>query len=286
MSKTVRLMRPSLSGNCVFAVRFHVQTAWGKPNDIKDAKDRGQNPDFPGWLFALFNPLYYRDAREDEGHTATASTFDKLAFVLRDEKEDPFACIMFDDIPRLRKCIAMLTPPIVKGEWDTLNLKIPPRSEEAYWRRYRRWDKDTGGMIGNCWHIPFSKILHLATVTMIGADPEIKPSYTNEYGQEITAEMQEKRLMTLKRLAVDPDGTERRVSIQEILKRDPKGRYMDFSALPLLDYSNPEHLKAKRIEFARQCACQARREKDPKIAEELRLASELMLQLAGIRREG
>lgn len=220
---------------------------WGKTNDIKNAKDRGQNPDFPGWLFAILNPLYYRDAREDEGHTATASTFDKLAFGLRDNKGNLFACIMFDDIPRLRKCLTMLIPPITSGEWDILNLKIPPRSDEAYWRKYWKWNKDTGGMIRNNWHIPFAKILHLATVTMIDDDPEIIPSYTNEYGQCITAEMQEKRLTTLKQLAKYPDGSERRISTKEIAEHDPNGRFIVLSGIKKFDPNNSEHVKASML---------------------------------------
>ena len=211
--------------------------------DIEKAIAEGRDPDFPGWLFNIFNHLIYMDRKAEAGYTnTTASAFDKLAYVLRDSEEKLFACIMFDDIPRLRRCLEMILPPMAKDpitnkrEWDIANVRIPKRNDR-YWSKYRRWDNSTGGMILNMWHIPFYQLLPLATVTMIDADPQILQDHENTYGQLITAEMQRNRLNTLKNIALYPDGSERRIYIEEIRRKDPRHRYIDLSVFAKRGYA-------------------------------------------------
>ena len=87
------------------------------------------------------------------------------------------------------------------------------------------------------WHIPFYQLLPLATVTMIDADPQILQDHENTYGQLITAEMQRNRLNTLKNIALYPDGSERRIYIEKIRRRDPRHRYINLSVFEKRGYA-------------------------------------------------
>ena len=69
MSQAVRLIRLSLSGNCVFAVRFHVQTALEQKIDrcaryIK--KHQGDNVSLDRTMLKDFDPVYYHEGKEDQ----------------------------------------------------------------------------------------------------------------------------------------------------------------------------------------------------------------------------
>ena len=223
--------------------------------EIQDAIKEGRDPDFPGWLFAMINPIAYRNMRIDGGWKTIADAFDRLAIILTDDTSDPFACIMFEDIPRLCRCLVELLPPIINNEWTidrTDKIIIPARDDWKYWRKYKRFDKFTGGIVNTMWHIPFCRISHLATVTMIGNDPGIAQTYINEYEQEITEELQIGRLEYLKKCAHNLDGSERRLSIDEIVRSDPRGRYIDLSAVEKLNVNNPKHKRIKAIQEAGQ----------------------------------
>ena len=192
---------------------------------------------FPGWLFNLLDHPSYKDYSEIEGRTATAAECGKLVFVPMDSEHKPFACIMFENTRQLVKCLAGILP---LHEWsigDPENLY--PYENKKYWDRHKRFDKEHGGMMDNCWYVPFRQISHLATVTMINNDPEIKETYTNQYGQEITRELQEGRLNYLKQCA-----EERRIYPDKIDHEDPGHRFIDFSAVR---EGKPEELKMTHI---------------------------------------
>ena len=226
-----------------------------REKEIQDAIKDGRDPDFPGWLFAVINPIAYRHMRIVEGWRATADAFDRLAFILKDNNSEPFACIMFEDIPRLCRCLVELLPPIINNEWTierTDKIIIPARNDRKYWGKYELFDKHTGGIIKTMWHIPFRRISHLATVTMIGNDPRILQTQINDHEQLITEELQIERLEYLKKCAHNMDGSVRRLSIDEIVRTDPRGRYIDLSAIEKFNINNPKHERMKAIQEAGQ----------------------------------
>ena len=91
-----------------------------------------------------------------------------LAFVLfdgADLREQPFACIAFEDTGKLRERVRSCLP----AEWDLEGWNnIPNLANREYWDRRidfaqygwcrsSAWSRDNGGMVQNCWHIPFRR---------------------------------------------------------------------------------------------------------------------------------
>lgn len=165
-------------------------------------------PRFPyaGWILALFNPELLIEIKKKNSPMPTgAVTPSTLAFILFDGiegEEEPFCCIAFENIPDLRRRIMDCLP----SEWDLENWNLPDLTNKEYWQRYinfdnhgfsQKWDEGRGGMIQNCWHIPFKSLADLATVTMIGED---KINLSNpDPAQEI---IQIERLAYLKEQAI------------------------------------------------------------------------------------
>lgn len=146
-----------------------------------------QNPEerwkaYPGWLLSLFNPDMLQRIKAARGRPETVTQPTTIDFFLFDGatigEEKPFACVSFESIDlliqRIRECLP--------AEWNLESWNLPPLNEKDYWRNFMdvdgkqgyctNWNRNNGGMIGNMWHIPFRRLADIATVTMIGDDPE------------------------------------------------------------------------------------------------------------------
>ena len=155
----------------------------------------------PGWIFAMFDPAAYtsirredRKKKEAEGKQVsevTAVTPGVLAVVLTDENENPFACVAFEDIPKLLTRLYLLCPDSDREKWGLPDIDgLTPAANEEYWNQYTKyydkrirqyhnikWNKESGGIIEVNWHIPFRNLADIATVTMIGSDPDPAEEY-------------------------------------------------------------------------------------------------------------
>lgn len=143
-------------------IPFEVFHRWDVP-----AEDRYQ-----GWLLSMYNYKVYNAVKQQHGRAEQAETPGTLAFMLMKENKEPFACVAFEDMKALLTRLYEILP---FNEWDLDTLTIPPATDTEYWSKYIRdgkqqpaWDADRGGMIQNCWHVPFKRLADLATVTMIG----------------------------------------------------------------------------------------------------------------------
>ena len=129
---------------------------------------------------SLFNPESYSQIKKNNGAPDKVKRPGTLVFFLFHGiplQEKPFACVAFEDIERLKDRICECLP----FEWNVKNwMGIPPLSDSEYWNQFvkledhgfnRKWDPERGGMIQNCWHIPFRTLADMATVTLIGKDP-------------------------------------------------------------------------------------------------------------------
>lgn len=175
----------------------------------KETKER--NKWYSGWLPSQYNPRDYTFMRKDirekqlsEGkhpREVKARTPGALVMVLTDNRQNAFACVAFENMPELLTRLLKLCPD--PDSWGLTDPeKIRPAIDKKYWEQYEtwygKWNDTYGTIINNMWHVPFRQIMDLATVTMIGGEPEILPTFTNEWGQTVTAELQRQRLDTLK----------------------------------------------------------------------------------------
>ena len=115
----------------------------------------------------MFNPALLRKIKQDHNAPDGVVMPSTLAFILFDGavlREKPFACIAFEDIGALRERVRSCLP----AEWNLERWNIPNLANRDYWRRWfdydknglckpDAWDNDNGGMIQNCWHIPFRR---------------------------------------------------------------------------------------------------------------------------------
>lgn len=174
---------------------------------------------YTGWIGicnAFWYTLFRKEIREKQNADGkypaevSARTPNALVYVLLDAKGNPFACIAFEKIPELITRVCEICPdPAGFGLTDIDTQK--PATDRKYWKQYETWNDEYGKVIGNMWHIPFRQIMNLQKkdgetinlplVTMIGKDPEILETFTNSYGQTVTAELQRTRLNVLKEKA-------------------------------------------------------------------------------------
>lgn len=149
-------------------IPFEVFHRW----DIR-AEDR-----YPGWLLSLFGAEQYtKKVKQAHNRPETSEPPGTLAYILMKENGEPFACVAFEDMYKLLTRLLDILP---FKRWNIPKMEIPSATDIAYWRNYIRdgryqpaWDPDRGGMIQNCWHVPFKTLADLATVTMIG---EVNPA--------------------------------------------------------------------------------------------------------------
>ena len=156
-----------------------------------------------GWIHALINPAEYTEIRRErrlagiEKNKVTAQPWGALAIVLLTEAQRPFACVAFENIGKLIERLRSLCPDPVR--WGLYNIRdLEPAQNKEYWDQYTKywdgtqhkyhniaWNRRHGGIIESDWHIPLSELQDLATVTMIGADPDPAEEYrlAREYAQ-------------------------------------------------------------------------------------------------------
>lgn len=164
--------------------------------------DKDRAKPYAGWTLSLYNPEQLNAIKKLHNSPTTATRPDILAFILVDEKENPFACVAFEDITKLVNRLNQCFP----EEWDFNCFNLPSLADKEYWGRYiddkgkaTQWDLKRGGMIRNMWHIPFETLAGIATVTMIG---DTDPAITGD-SNGVSKELQEKRLAWLKNSARD-----------------------------------------------------------------------------------
>lgn len=145
--------------------------------------DPSEHYPYAGWILALFNPeLLSEKKREWNERTRykynvpeavyRPGSLDFFLYHGEQLKEQPFACIAFEDIEQLKRRIMDCLP----FEWNLENWNLPPLSNE-YWKQFidfdnggytNNWDAERGGMVRNNWIIPLRTLADLATFTLIG----------------------------------------------------------------------------------------------------------------------
>ena len=178
-----------------------------------------RNEWYAGWLPAICNALDYhfyrkeiRERQQAQGKRVaevTARTPGALVFALTDDRKPGqplFACVAFEDIPKLVTRLIEICPDpegfgiAAPKEYKQLvpELQRPATEYREYWKRFETWNDQYGMVYKNMWYVPFRQIIDLSTVTIIGNnEPDIK-TFENRYTQTITAELQQRRLDTLK----------------------------------------------------------------------------------------
>ena len=160
-----------------------------------------------GWGLTLYNVDQFNEGKRAHNRPETGVEPGTLVFILFDGyeegKEKPFAVIAFEDIGALRERLREILP----DEWNLDEWNMPELSDREYWGKYidfdnhglcACWDTENGGMIQNCYHIPFRRLADLATVTVYGAeDPKTGADNPDDY------DMQENRLNYIKQNAYD-----------------------------------------------------------------------------------
>ena len=136
------------------------------------------NGDRYGWLIALLDPEIRLDGEDIHAVQPVLFCFLLVSYL------GPYACVMFEDFPALTQRLNELAAE--KGfQLNPLSeehpLGVPAAADAEMWRQ------DDLYIIGNCWHVPFSRLSDLATVTLIGESPMVKHSIqlndTDEYEQ-------------------------------------------------------------------------------------------------------
>lgn len=145
--------------------------------------DPSEDYPYHGWAQAMFDPdglsadKKQRNERTGYRYNVPEKVYrpGSLDFFLyhgEQLKEQPFACIAFEDIEQLKRRIMDCLP----FEWNLENWNLPPLSDD-YWKQWidfansgyaKKWDPERGSMIRNSWHIPLRTLADLATFTMIG----------------------------------------------------------------------------------------------------------------------
>lgn len=149
---------------------FEVKTDWGflfRPNDNEEpfgtlafALWADESRKKPGWLLRIMYPdLFYKEG--EKIHSVQPMT---LFFVLA-AYQNAFACIAFENIPALRERIEDIA---AEAGFDLRN--GVPIGEAAI-----GWQPEGMLLQDEMWYIQFSKLEDLATVTMIGERPRIRP---------------------------------------------------------------------------------------------------------------
>lgn len=93
-----------------------------------------------------------------------------------------FACIAFENFEALKKRLLELCPEPDKWGLNGID-KQEPATEYEYWNKRIKWNDEYGAVYRNCWHVPFSKLEDIATVTMINDNP--KPEQERSIRREI-----------------------------------------------------------------------------------------------------
>ena len=138
----------------------------------------------PGWVPRTFFPqTYFTEGKKISSVQPMAIVFMLAAY------RNAYACVAFQNVNALIDRVCSLA---VSAGFDIANL---PYGEDALKL------KPEGVILqGNTWYISLSQLEDLATVTMIGKKPRIRPDIIfDEY--RCTSELQEKRYKHLKSLA-------------------------------------------------------------------------------------
>ena len=128
---------------------------------------------YAGWLLSAYHPEEYCKIRDLIGNYKRAVQPGVYAFIPMGSDGTPFASIVFEDIPKLLNRLRELCPDA--ENWGINDLwQLRPATDREYWGQYQNnrgrkcwWDQKRGGLIQNCWHVPFSSLYDIATVTMI-----------------------------------------------------------------------------------------------------------------------
>ena len=124
---------------------------------------------YAGWLLSAYNYPTYNQIKKEHNRDESAETPGLYIFVLTTTDGTPYACIAFENIPELLKRLLLICPDSEK--WGMPNPRtLTPARDREYWEQFyagEHYDSRYGGMIQNCWLVPFESICDLATVTMI-----------------------------------------------------------------------------------------------------------------------
>ena len=139
----------------------------------------------PGWLLKMLHPERYTHP----GETLNAVQPHALLYILA-AYENVFASIAFENIPMLLNRL--------RGLANAANVDLDdsiPLGQQA-----QTWAPDNILISGNMWLIPLINLQDLATVTLIGEKPRIRPDIFFQ-NRSCTSHIQESRYDHLSRLA-------------------------------------------------------------------------------------
>jgi len=140
-----------------------------------------------GWLHGMCYPQVHNCDQKKTSRGIYVVPPTSLVYLYCDKNGKPFAAVAFENFVALKARLMEICPeiwPESDGEW---------RTEAVDWEKQRSLLPVRGE---NMWHVPFDMISDLATVTMIGDDPELV-----EWGYNCSKGLQEKRLTYLKKCA-------------------------------------------------------------------------------------
>lgn len=156
---------------------------------------------YQGWMYSIIDPETYTDIKRKwqlywqrqrkHVETVTAERWGNFAMALLDGRQEPFACVAFQNMDALLKRLRELCPDPDGWGMDDI-LKQRPATDKAYWDTYMKyydvatrsyhnitWSRTSGGMIEHCWHIPLKSLADVdgVKITMIGDDREPANEY-------------------------------------------------------------------------------------------------------------
>lgn len=124
---------------------------------------------YAGWLPSAYNSKEYNEIKIRHKRTERAETPGLYIYILMGSDGKPYSCIAFEFVFALLKYLMEICPNSEGwGIPDPNTLK--PAKDRVFWDQYDAWDhydRKYGGMVQNCWNVPFRSICDLATVTMI-----------------------------------------------------------------------------------------------------------------------
>ena len=194
------LLLDGINGSVELKTRTYQQLVWRDDNDYDCGTiqfaiwNSYANESIRTHLGSLYKMFYPREP--EEGRKVTEVTPHVYMEILLDANKRPFACIAFEDFPALRNRLIELASkhgiPL-----DREGFKAIPRWEIG--KDPNVWANQINGnryrnkiLITEMWHVPFSDVVDLATITMIGETPEVIRE-----GVRVPVEMQKKRLAFL-----------------------------------------------------------------------------------------
>lgn len=141
-----------------------------------------------GWLYGMAYPEAFNKERLAKGlPPAVPPTVLMYVFAVDRMGENVFATIAFEDYAALEARLREICPEIWPNPGEDW------RIDAVDWKKQKTMIPAAGK--ANVWHVPFSLLSDLATVTMIGDDPDIE--ITNKSSKQLQA----RRLQYLKRIA-------------------------------------------------------------------------------------